>query len=432
MTKLLKTILRILAKRTIHRYQPIVIAITGSVGKTTTKEAIYEVLRRKFTIRKNHENFNNELGVPLAVLNIAPKPKNFRGNVLWWRVGFVFNLLRAVVVAYGLKAKYPKMLLLELAADRPGDIKYLVDMVKPSIGIVTAVGEVPVHVEFYTSPKAVAREKAVLIESLPSDGLAILNYDDQTVLDMKEKSSARVVTIGFSEHADIWVSDISYIVSENLGPSSDREEYLGGLSFKIHQESTFVPFRINKLVGVHQLYGVLAVVAVGTHFGINMVEIASILESFEPPKDRMTLVGGIRNTVIINDVYNASPISTHAALDTLRDFGNNMMTLRGKGRKIAVLGDMKELGKYSVEAHRVIGNLAGERADILITVGDHAKLIADSAANQMKKDSIFSFATSEEAKAKVQEIIQEGDIVLIKGSRSMKMEVILKDIAAIV
>lgn len=413
-----------LAKRTVDRYEPIVIAVTGSVGKTTTKEAIFEVLRRKFQVRKNYENFNNEIGVPLAVLGVYPKPKNFRGNVWIWRVSFIFNILKSAWAAFGWpRSTYPKILLLELAADRPGDIKYLVDMVKPSIGIVTAVGEVPVHVEFYASPKAVAREKAVLIESLPPTGLAVLNYDDQTVLDMKEQTHAKTITIGFSEHADIWASDMSYIVS-------DDEQSIGGLSFKVHQGSTFIPFRINKAVGVHQLYGVLAVIAIGTHFGVNMVEIASILEHFDPPKDRMTLLRGIKNTIIIDDVYNASPISTHAALDTLRDFGNNLIKLHDHGRKVAVLGDMKELGKFSIEAHRAIGDLAGERVNILITVGAHAKLIADSAVNQMKSGSIFSFDNSEDAKLKVQEIIQEGDVILIKGSRSMKMEVILEEIVA--
>lgn len=415
MRKILKFILKILAHRVIARYQPIVIGVTGSVGKSTAKEAIFSVLRKKFWVKKNDENFNNELGVPMAVIGI--KPGSSKKETL-------IGLLNSLWLAWGLKSDFPKVLVLELAADRPGDIEYLVDIVKPQIGVVTAIGEVPVHVEFYASPQAVAREKSKLIESLPSqNGLAVLNYDDQTVLEMQEKSKAKVITFGFAKEADVWVSDISYFVA-------DDGKNIGGLSFKIHQDSTFIPARINNLIGSHQLYGILAAVAVGLHFGMNLVDISGALEDIELPHGRMNLVHGIKNSIIIDDTYNASPLSMHAALDTLRDFAKARGSLAGGGRKIAVLGDMRELGKYEIEAHRTIGNFAAERADILVTVGAAGKLIADSAANQMKTDSIFSFNTSDKAKAKVQEIIQEGDTILVKGSRAMEMEKIVDEIKA--
>ena len=414
---LLKIILKILAKRVIARYQPKVIGVTGSVGKTTAKEAIYALLRYKFNIWKTEDNFNNEIGLPMTILGVNPRLAN-KGN----KFGVVLHLIRAVWLAYGWpRQNYPKVLVLEIAADRPGDLNYLVDIAKPQIGVVTAVGEVPVHVEFYASPKAVAKEKSILIESLPSDGLSILNYDDDTVLDMREKSKAHVTTIGFSEHADIWASDVSFIIS-------DDERSLGGLSFKVHQGESFMPFRINNLIGLQQVYAILAAVAVGIHFNINMVEISSILESFELPADRMNLMRGIKNTTIINDVYNASPTSMHAALDTLRIFGDNVIKMHGRGRKIAVLGDMRELGKYSEQAHRDMGLLTTECADILITVGTHSKLLADSAMALMGQDKIFVFSSSDDAKLKVQELIEEGDIILVKGSRGMHMEKILEEI----
>lgn len=420
---ILRFTLKIIARRIISRYKPIVIGITGSVGKTTAKEAIFSVLSRKFSVWKNDENFNNEIGVPLAVLGIKPPKPHVTGRA--WKMKLVWEIIKSKWLAYGFpKSKYPAMLVLELAADRPGDIRYLAGIVKPAVGVVTALGEVPVHVEFYASPKEVAAEKRILIESLPAhDGLAVLNYDDQTVLEMKEVSKAQTETFGFSEQADYRVSNISYVVS-------DDGRSIGGMSFKVHQGSMFVPFRVNNLVGVHQIYGILAAVAVGAHFGVNLVEMASILENFQPPQNRMSLVKGMKDTIIINDVYNASPASTHAALDTLRDFGNNVIKLHRKGRKIAVLGDMKELGQYSVQAHQTIGNLAGERCDILVTVGAEAKFIADSAANQMPREKILSFENSDKAKTSVKDLIQEGDVILIKGSRSMKMEVILEEIAA--
>jgi UDP-N-acetylmuramoyl-tripeptide--D-alanyl-D-alanine ligase len=428
-----------LARRVINRYQPIVIGITGSAGKTFTKDAVHHVLSRKFWVRKNNENYNNELGVPLAVLGIDPGLSAANFLLSSWRkvISFWPKFFGGLWLAYGFpKQNYPKMLVLELAADKPGDINYLTGIVKPQVGIVTVVGDMPVHVEFYASPQAVAEEKSKLIEQLPvHDGLAILNYDDQTVLDMKEKTKAKIMTFGFYQPSpptggsgagpDVWVSDTAYF-------AADDDKSIGGLSFKINHGNTFVPARINNLIGVHQLYGPMAAVAAGLHFGMNLVDICGTFENVELPKHRMSLVSGIKDTAILDDSYNASPIAMHAALDTLRDFAKARDSLSGAnpGRKIAVLGDMRELGKYEIEAHRAIGNLVGERADILITVGAAAKFIADSAANQMKPDFIFSFNTSDEAKVKVQEIIQEGDIILVKGSHSMEMIKIVEEITA--
>src|SRR3990167_5039231 len=228
MKTILKYILKILAKRVISRYRPTVIGITGSVGKSTAKEAIFSVLRSKFLVRKNVDNYNNEFGVPMAVLAIDPiKFKSFGYKLT--------SLLSAIWLVMGWREKYPKFLVLELAADRPGDIKYLSDIVMPSIGVVTAIGEVPVHVQFYASPKEVAVEKANLIRNLPiSNGLAILNYDDQTVIDMKEISKAKTMTFGLSpkksdQGPDVWASDISYFINHDSNDSGQ----IGGLAFKI-------------------------------------------------------------------------------------------------------------------------------------------------------------------------------------------------------
>ncbi len=424
--KILQFALKIVAKQVINRYQPIVIGITGSVGKTFAKEAVFHVLNKKFWVRKNEENFNNEIGVPMAVLGIRSEQQNPN------KLKILAGLTGAIWLAYGWsRQKYPDILVLELAADKPGDIKYLADVIRPRIGIVTAVGEVPVHVESYASPQAVAKEKSKLIEQLPLyNGLAVLNYDDQTVLDMKERTKAKVVTFGFSNSANVWVSDTSYFVTDDPSAGSGQA-YIGGLSFKINQDSTFIPARVNNLVGTQQLYGILAAVVVGLHLGMNLVDICGLLENVELPKHRMNLAPGIKDTMLIDDTYNASPLAMHAALDTLRAFtkAKNSLENAKRGRKIAVLGDMRELGKYEIEAHRAIGNLVGERADILVTVGAAAKFIADSAANQMKPGSIFSFDTSDEAKGKVQEIIREGDVVLVKGSHAMQMEKIVEEIA---
>jgi UDP-N-acetylmuramoyl-tripeptide--D-alanyl-D-alanine ligase len=423
MRHLLSKILAILSRRVIERYRPVVVGITGSVGKSTAKEAIYAVLSRKFKVLRNKANFNQEIGAPLAILGVEPFYKN--GKSFSKKIKFAFQILGKLWLAYGWpKGKYPKYLVLELAADRPGDIEYLTEITRPKIGVVTAIGEIPVHVEFYASPEDVAKEKSILVRKLPHDGLAVLNMDDQTVLGMKELTLAKIVTFGFSEKADIWASDVTYFVEENGST-------IGGLSFKVHRANSFMPMRLPGTIATHQIYGVLAATAVGTSLGMNLVDISESLEKIEMPAGRMTPLKGIKNSIVIDDSYNASPTAMHAALDTLKKFGDSTIELNsGKGRKIAILGDMKELGKYEVEAHQKVGNLVGQKADILVTIGPASKFIADAAVDQMKKENVFSFDTAEEAKENIIELIQEGDIVLVKGSHSMRMEGIVKILAA--
>ncbi|MEK7151762.1 MAG: Mur ligase family protein [Patescibacteria group bacterium] len=440
MRKLLQFILRVLAKRVIARYRPTVVCITGSVGKTTTKEAIYAVLSSKFWVRKNIANFNNEFGVPLTVIGVDPSLSTAKLSVgnLPRLLKFWSELLKASFLFFNpFKVEYPEILVLEIAAAKPGDIDYLTDIVQPSVGVVTAVGELPVHVEFYSGPQEVIKEKSRLIESLVNNeleggfgGLAVLNYDERFVLDMKHKSTVKVTTFGLVDSPgligpDIWASDISYFMGDNT-------DEIGGLSFKLGYAGGFVPVRIGGLVGTHQVYGFLAAASVGLHFGINLVDISGAFEKVELPYHRMNLMRGIKNSFVIDDTYNASPLSMHAALDTLRDFAKAQKFLGVSsaiiGRRIAVLGDMRELGKYGVDAHNAIGNFAVECCDILVTVGAAGKIIADAALGKLSGESVFSFNTSEEAKLKVREIIKEGDVILVKGSRSMKMEVVVDEI----
>ncbi len=401
--KILRPILRVLAEKVLRRYEPKVIGITGSVGKTTVKEAVYKVLSARFRVRRNEENFNNEIGVPMTVLGL-----NIAHNIGW-----VANILKGIKVAYGPKIKYPEYLILELAADKPGDMDYLIQMVKPHVGIVTIVGAIPVHVEYYASPKAVAIEKSKLIKSLPTYGLSVLNYDDQTVLDMKEFSKGKLKTIGFADGADIKATEkFLFVEGDDMG-----------VSFKIHHGDTFVPMKVKGILGFHQIYALLAAAAVGLHYGMNLIQVSEIFREFYPPKGRMRLMKGIKNTLIIDDTYNASPESTHAALEALSNIAKYK-----EGKKIAVLGDMLELGKYSITAHQNMGNFAAKHVDMLFCVGSRAKLIADAARNQMKEGTIFTFNTSSDAGRVLQDQIKKGDVILVKGSRGMKMERVVEEI----
>jgi len=407
MRRFLQHLLRILAAAVLKKYRPYVIAVTGSVGKTSTKEAIFAVSKSfEPKTRRSFANYNTEIGVPLTILSEKEKIRGFRS---WLKV-----ILKGLTLL-ALRLDYPKILILEMAADRPGDIKYLTEFVKPNVGVVTAIGEIPVHVEFFSGPKAVAREKAVLIESVAPSGRSILNYDDEVVLEMKEKSRARVLTFGFSPEADVKATNY-----EMRSPASGDQ---AGISFKLEYGGSFVPARLYDVFGKQAVYAVLAAASCGLVLGMNLVEISEALKNYQSPPGRMRIIKGIKNAWIIDDTYNASPLSTTAALEALR-------AIEGK-RRIAVLGDMREIGKYSEEAHQTIGEKAAEFADLLFTVGEKARFIKSAAIQYgLSEEKIFHFDTQEAAGRALQNAVKQEDIILIKGSRAMKMEKIVEEIMA--
>ena len=405
-TRKLQSVLKILARLMIKRYKPGIIGITGSVGKTSTKEAVYAVLRNVRRIRASSGNFNNELGLPLTILDDWQK---IQGLFFWPRV--IFASLWQIIFG----GDYPDILILEYGAGRPGDVKYLLEIVKPNIGIVTAIGDIPVHVEFYSGPDAVAREKSRLVEALPAQGFSVLNFDDEAVLDMKERTRAHVMTYGFGEGAEIRITNFE-----------NREEggRPAGIAFKLEYGGSFVPVRLDNCFGKAQAYAAAAAACVGLVFGLNLVKISESLLYYQAPPRRMKLLNGVKETYIIDDCYNASPLSMHGAIDTIKDLKAS--------RKIGVLGDMLEIGKYAIEAHEEIGRLSAKVFDLLITVGPRAKFIADLAVKSgLNKKNVFSFDTADEAKLKVQELIKKGDLILVKGSRAMRLDKIIEEIEKI-
>jgi len=404
MYNFLKKFLKVLAILTLKKYEPGVIGITGSAGKTSTKEAIYAVLKNERLVRRNFGNFNNELGVPLTVLGDY---NEIKGIFFWPKV-----ISRAIFQLIFNNKNYPEALILEMAADRPGDIHYLADIAKPQISVITAIGEIPVHVEFYSSPEAVAREKAHLIEILPPNGFAVLNYDDKIVYDLKSRTRAHLITYGFSDGADIQVSNLDYRI-ENNKPA--------GIIFKVQYGGSFMPIRLNGTFGKPQVYAAASAISVGLIFGMNLVKIAEALLDYDAPPHRMKIINGIKNSLILDDSYNASPLSTRAALETLRD-------LPAK-RKVAVLADMLEIGKYSVEAHRAIGELTAKVTDYLFCIGPRAKFIAEAARQEgFELVQIRVFNNSESAKKIIEKEIKAGDLILIKGSRAMQLEKVIEEI----
>ncbi len=402
MKKLLKKILRALASAILRKYNPDVIAITGSVGKTSTKEAIFIVLEQKFNVRKNIKNYNNEIGIPLTIIG---KESGGKSLFRWLSVGFAG--LRLILFK---DKKYPQILILELGADHPGDIKYLASFVKPKIGIITAVA--PVHTEFFKNLESVAKEKGELIKALPKDGLAILNNDDKLVAEMASLTKAKILTFGFGANSGVGASEIK----NNTG-----------INFKIRYQGNVLPVTLENIIASHLIYSVLPAFAVGARYNLNLIEIAAALKKYKSPPGRMNLISGIKKTQIIDDTYNSSPQAAAAALKVLTG-----LKVPPGSRRYAVLGDMLELGGLSEPAHREIGALVAElNIDVLITVGELSRDIAKNAKTAgMSEDLIFSFAATSEAGKFLQSRIGDGDIILIKGSQGMRMEKIVKEIMA--
>jgi len=410
MRKILQFILKILAKIVLWQHQPEIVAVTGSVGKTSTKEAIYHVLKKQFRVRRNVKNYNNEIGVPLTILGLET---GSRSLFAWLK-----NFFKAGLIILG-KENYPEILVLEIGVDRPGDMKYLVDFIPVKIGIITAIGQFPSHLEFFPEKGKLIKEKALLVKSLSKNGLAVLNYDDLSVRmigdDLPEK--VKMIQYGFGGGADLKIFNFQFSL-----PAGRLEKGDFGVNFKLDYQGNVIPIKLSKVLGKHQAYAAAVAAVVGLNFGLNLVEISNALRKYRSLAGRTNLIKGVKNSWIIDDSYNSSPSAALAALEILEEF---------PGRKIAVLGDMLELGEATEAGHRQIGQKAASVVDLLFTIGSRTRFIADQAQQQgLAQEKIFKFSQAKEAALVIQEKLAKGDIILIKGSRAMHLEKVVKEIMA--
>ena len=347
-----------------RRFDLPVVAVTGSSGKTTTKNMIASVLGERFRVFRTPGNLNSQLGVSEALFSL-------RGD-------------------HGAAV-------LELGMNRAGELDRLSRMTRPCIGVITNVG--PAHIEFFESIEGIALAKGEILDHLPEGGSAVLNADDPLVMKQAGRSLARVFTFGRGTGADVRLASV-------------RTE-LSGSDFTL---SDGVSFRIN-LMGEHQVMNAAAAVAVGRLLGIDDQGIAHALRNVEPTPMRMEYrkAGAVH---LINDAYNANPSSMKAALDALATAG---------GRKLVVLGDMLELGALGRPAHREIGRRAAEVAERIITVGELAREIAAAAVDGgIPASHVVSCSCNDEAAAAVMAEVEDGDVVLVKGSRGMRMESVVE------
>lgn len=341
-----------------------VVGVTGSVGKSTTKEMVAEVLSSRFRTLKSPGNLNNEIGLPLTILKLGD------------------GYQRAV---------------LEMGFYVPGEIQFLCDIALPDIGVVTNVGTV--HAERAGSQEAIARGKSELIQSLPPEGVAILNFDDPWVRKMEEKSKARVFFYGLSPEADLWADQI-----QGLG--------LEGIRFRLHYKGETIHSRV-PMIGRHSVHTVLRAAAVGLAEGLGWQE---IFEGFAQGHSQLRLVA-VRTksgALILDDTYNASPESMLAALNLLDELD---------GKKIAVLGDMLELGPYEKQGHEMVGMRAAQIVSTLITLGPRAHMIAEAARRAgLKSSRIMEYEDIAPIVDWLGSNLAPNDTVLIKGSHGLRME----------
>ncbi|TSC83739.1 MAG: UDP-N-acetylmuramoyl-tripeptide--D-alanyl-D-alanine ligase [Parcubacteria group bacterium Gr01-1014_13] len=408
---LLQYCLRVLSKKILNKYKPDIIGITGSVGKTSAKEAIATVLQSKFAVRRSTKNYNNEIGVPLSIIGVEKTPGR---SILGW-LAVIFKAKKLIFLR---DKNYPKILVLEMGADKPGDIEYLTNFAPCKVGVLTLISHA--HTEFFKTIKKIAQEKRIIISHLRQDGFAVLNFDNELIMQNANATKGEVITYGFKEGADLRATDVNILKNEQTG-------WPTGLNFKVLYKGNVVPVYLPGVIAKSAISAALSGLAVGTVFGVNLVDGAQALGGLESLPGRMRLIAGIKNTLIIDDTYNSSPEGARAAVETLAQ-----VAIKDGAERYAALGDMLELGPETENAHRELGFKVAELGiDNLITVGEAAKYIAQAAKEAgLDEHRISSFATSGEAGRFLQEKLKPGDVVLAKGSQGGRMEKLVKEVMA--
>lgn len=410
--KIVVSILRLEAILVLKKYKPKIIGITGNVGKTSTKDALALVLSENLSIRASEKSYNSsDFGVALTILGCRSAWNDFFG----WLEIMIFGLVLIIF-----RRPYPQWLILEIGLEYPGEIKKILKWVKPNIAIITLLPNVPVHVEFFQSKEEIINEKISLAKAVSTTGHIFLNADDENSLKFIPELTGDISTLGFSASADYQISEPVIFYEEH----DNNLSVPAGLSFDLICHEKKLAVKVKGIVGQHQLYPVLAALAVGDKLGLKMTEMIKVLEQYQAPAGRLRLLSGIKETIILDDTYNASPSAVSAGLQALAQ-------LTVSGRRIAVLGDMLQLGRYTMEAHQEIGYQAAKVCDLVVTVGLRAKFIAEALREKKYGErKMKHFDDSLTAGEYLQKIIKPGDLIFIKGSQGMRMEKAVEEIMA--
>ena len=350
-----------------------VVAVTGSTGKTSTKELIVAVLEEQFKVAKNIGNFNNHIGLPLSVFNIED---------------------------------YHEVAVFELGMNNLMEIDLLASIVKPDIAVITNVGLS--HIENLGSQENILKAKMEITNYFTKDNTLIVNNDNEMLSTVKNlDNSTQLITVGKEKNSDYAIGEI-----KNLG--------INGITFDLTYSKSILNIKL-PLIGEHNAYNASLAIAVGLKLNMKIEDAIKGAENHFGEKMRLTVEKGERGIVVLNDVYNASPDSMMAAIDSL-------VNIQG-GRKVVILSDMLEMGSYSEKYHKKIGKYsATQGVDVIISVGNDAKYIIDGAKEHIEEKSLKYFKNNEELIEEIDNIICENDVILVKGSRGMKMEKIVEHI----
>lgn len=398
------TILTWEAKVVLRKYDPKIIAVTGSVGKTSTKDAIFTVIAQGHYARKSEKSFNSEVGVPLAILGL---PTAWSSPLAWLE-----NILEGFAIAV-FPHKYPEWLVLEVGADRPGDIKKLA-WLKPHVVVFTHFPDVPVHVEYFESPEQVIAEKRELKKALRANGTLVLNADDPRMHDEQVGEGQHIIRFGYAEQATVQAHDMHVVYEEGVP---------AGMGAVVHFQDRAHSVVVRGVLGQHQLYPLLAALGVAVAEGIDFTKAVTALEAHIAPPGRMRILHGRNNSCIIDDTYNASPAAVRAGLQSLS-------LLNCPGKKIVVLGDMLELGEHSGTEHRATGEIVAQQADLFVAVGVRMLAAAESAraVEGRRVARIETTRDAFEAATLLRDVVHEGDLIYVKGSQGTRMERVVADL----
>ncbi len=389
-------------------HQPIIVAVTGSVGKTSARNAIATVLEAKYTVGTTIRNYNNEFGVPLSILGEESPGSSAFG---WARL-----LMRT-------PKTFPQVFVLEYGIDHPGDMAYLCDIAEPDVSVFTRVS--PVHAEHFKSVEELASEKAVLLERTKLRGLCVLNADDARVMEFRSKANASLLTYGYSDNADIQATDYRLETREDF--SFEPGERFSTARFSVQTPQETLVIELPNILGRGSAGALLPAVAVAQHLGLTREEILQNISNISLEPGRMNPLPGIKGTLLIDSSYNAAPASMKEALEVLGQFSPSESS-----RRIAVLGHMAELGQYTEQEHRMLGMRVAEvGVDLLVCVGPMTQDTHEAALEAgINPEAVQHFDDAAEAGRWLDREVKKGDIVLVKGSQSARMERVVKELMA--
>lgn len=386
-----------MAKRRLKKFRGKIIGVTGSVGKTSTKDAIYTVLNSRFRVKRTKKNMNFDLGMLLTILDID---SGFSSATKWsWYIlkAFFHSLFR----------DHTEILILEYGIERKGGMDFLTSVAKPDIAVITHIS--PVHLDEgqFKDVEEILEEKTKLAKSMREHGIAVLNIDNEWLASYAKKRGRKgTITYGKDKEADFWASQV--------------KQSLEGLEFILHHDHKRYDVKAN-VIGEYQVYTILPAIICGTLMGIAIEDCIAAASRYVLPPGRMSVIPGIEGSVILDSSYNSSPEAMKEALKTLG-------AMAGERRKIAVIGNMNQLGGQSKVLHKMIGELVPEYADILLTVGAEAAVVAAAAKEKgMDESNVFCFKTSLDAADFLKSKIKKGDMILAKGSQdNVRMENLVK------